>query len=444
MKPEDIPQRTAEAASAVTYLVRGFGENPEAENPLPDFLESLSGELWPAAIAAALETPQNLDGQAYRMVDEAIAAALRDGAHPDIVMKLYDRLPRDTVALRETALELARQLVLMTEQRQDLVERHPADYLRFQNNYVGRLLQMERIDKAEEEAAKAVDFANLPNHAGRADVAPERASALEHQSHVLRATNRPSEALVAMDKAREIYEELCRERPEFKPSLAICLNNYIALLTPLKRPEDAVRFGRQAAALFRELVADRPLTGGEFDKTGLEAWIKNIWPNLAICLIALSSALQKIGEHEESLGAIAEAVRILSLLANESHEFTPWLAQAQSNHAMALEALHRYEEALGAVSAAVETFRKLEGLRPGAFTFYLAHVLRRQSLVLAKLGRLAEAVDPCREAARLYGELEKQRPESVRAELAGTEEQLETILSMLADAEASGQAGAPA
>jgi tetratricopeptide (TPR) repeat protein len=428
MTPEEIPQRTAEAASAVTCLVRGVHEEPESENPLPDFLTSLSGPLWPGAIAAALRIPQDMDEHSYRVVDEAIAEALRGGARVEVVADLYNKLPRETVALRETALEVAHQMVVEMENR-GLVEANAVQHMVFLNNYTGRLLQMGRIAEAQTHSRKALDFASDPAHSSLPGAARERASAMENWSHVLSQTNRTEEALAAMDMARQVLEELARERPaESKLSLAICLNNYMALLSALQRSEEAVQCGRQAAGLFRELLAgDRP-SGREFAEKGLDAWIANVWPNLATCLIALSSVLDRTGRHEEALDTIAEAVSILSTLAAESAEFNPLLAQAQNNHAMALDALHRYDEELVAVSSAVTTYRELERLRPRAYTFYLAHVLRRQSLALARLGRFAEAVAPGREAAELYRELERSRPGSVRKELSGTLDQMEQIL----------------
>jgi hypothetical protein len=100
------------------------------------------------------------------------------------------------------------------------------------------------------------------------------------------------------------------------------------LLTALKQSEKAVRVGRQAATLFRELLAGARLTAAEFMTKELQASIDNTWPNYAICLIALASPLNP-GRLEESLAATGEAVAILTQLVEESDEFYPLLAGAE-------------------------------------------------------------------------------------------------------------------
>jgi len=430
MTPEQLPQRIVETGNTVTRLIHRAMENPAASDRLPRFLQVLAGELWPGAVAAALRTPQDVDGRIYRIADESIASALRTGTRPEIVADLYNRLPRDTVALQETVLEVARQAVLVMEQR-NRVDLYPAGYLELLNNYVGRLIQMGRVGEAETQALKAVAFANDAKYSALPDMSAARAAALENQAHVLRETQRPSEALAPLEQARTIYEGLSRNQPEFKRSLALCLNNHIAVLTALDDPRQAVALGRQAAALFRELVAGVPRKLAEFASGGLEVSVRNVWPNYAICLVALASPLNKTGQYEESLAATTEAVSILSQLAEESPEYSSLLAQAQTNHAMALTGVERFEEALGAMSEAVRNFRELERLRPGTFTFYVAHSLRWQSLILAQVGRLPEALDPVRESAALFQKLEDSRPGSVTAELRGTLQQLQAIVEAL-------------
>ena len=431
MNAEDLEKRIVESGSVTVRLIRRAIENPARRVLVAGFLQALSDDLWAGAISAALQTPQSADGQTYRMVDETIASALRGGGHLKTVLALYDQLPRETVALQETALEVASQVVAAVEE-QGIAEKDPAGYLLLRNNYVGRLLQMENAVKAEEEAGKTLEFANDPRHAALPNIAAERASAFEFRAIALRETNRPSEALGAMDAAREIYEGLSREQPDkFRASLAICLNNYISLFTSLHRYEDAARCGRSAAALFRELLPENQFTVGRFAKEGLKGWMEDVRPNLATCLVALSSALEKTEKHEEALAAATEAVSILLRLTDDFPEFSPLLAQAQDNHAMALEGLNKYAEALESVSAATKLFRELERLRPGMYTYYLAHSLRRRSLVLAKLGRWTESVEPCGESVELFKVVRSGRPEAFVQEFDGTLSQMETILREL-------------
>ena len=438
MTPEELPQRIAETGEMLSRLIRRRMENPKAPNRLPGLLKSLSGALWPGSVAAALRTPQQADGQIYRMVDEAIASALRDGTRIEIVADLYNQLPRETVALQETALEVALQTVVAFE-RLGRIEIHPVPYLVSLNNYVGRLLQMGRIAEAETAGRRAVSFADDSRYSTLPDMPPARASALENIAHVLREMGRPAEALAATEAARSVYEQLSREKPEFKKNLATCLNNHIAVLTELERHEEAVKIGREAAKLLKEMVQDRPYNSPQFAAEGLQAFEDNLWPTYAICLIALTSELEKTGRREEGLHAAEESVWILTRLAEESQEFSPLLAQAQANHAMALDGLGRYEEALSAVSPALDTVRRLESLRPGHFTYYVAHVLRQESLYLARLGRNREALAPGQEAVELYRQVEQQRPGLVRTELEGTIEQVEIIRARM---ETAGQSEA--
>jgi len=429
MNSDQVPQRIAEAANAITMIVRASTE-PANRGHAGAFLRKLSDAFWPAALTAALAVALDKNGQTYRIVDEAIASALRTGAHLEIVADLYNRLPRETVALQETALEVARQTVIAMKDR-GRVEIHPVGYLSILNNYVGRLLQLDRIGDAGTYAQEAVTFAEAPNHSALPGAAPQRAKAMEQMSHVLGEMDRTPEALELMQKAREIYQQLCGEGPEYKRDLAICLNSEMVLLGNLEKREEAVECGLAAAALFREFLPAERYATGHFAEEGLQEWITDVRPNLATCLITLSSTLEDASRRQEAMDAAREAVQILSPLADETPEFRPLLGQALSNQAMAFGWLENHAEELESVTAAVETFRELERFRPGAYRYFLAHTLRRQSLALARLDRIADSAQACRESVDLYRALQSVHPGAHQKELDGALEQLGLILQAL-------------
>jgi hypothetical protein len=184
--------------------------------------------LWEGALEAATIASQSAGNAAvYSAIDRAIADSLRKRSNLKVVVDLYDRLPRDTVALQETALEVARQTVAATEER-GLDKQHPDQFLLLLNNYTGRLLQAGKWKDADTESARALGIARTGHTDDPRRYAGELAQALEIAVTLATSSGRGAEALAPMDEALAIYRELAAGgTAESKRALAICLNNRI-------------------------------------------------------------------------------------------------------------------------------------------------------------------------------------------------------------------------
>jgi hypothetical protein len=106
---------------------------------------------WAGAIDAATITSQTVNDAVYHAIDLALSQALKANPLLEVVADLYNELPRDTVALQRTAIEVMRQTVAAGEER-GRADTHPGQYLTVLNNYTARLLQQNEFGLAEETA----------------------------------------------------------------------------------------------------------------------------------------------------------------------------------------------------------------------------------------------------------------------------------------------------
>ena len=138
---------------------------------------------------------------------------------------------------------------------------------------------------------------------------------------------------------------------------------------------------------------------------------------LAVSLNDLSLRLADVGEVEEALAAIEEAVTIYRELdaADDQGTFQPDLARSLDNLSIRLADAGRLEEALAAGEEAVTIYRELDAADDqGTFQPDLARSLNNLSNQLADVGRLEEALAAGEEAATIY----RERPDVFRPDLA--------------------------
>ena len=92
---------------------------------------------------------------------------------------------------------------------------------------------------------------------------------------------------------------------------------------------------------------------------------------------------------------------------------------------------HREEAALKAAEDAVALYRDLASARPEAFTPYLAGSLNNMATMLSELGRREEALKAAQDAVALYRDLASARPEAFAPDLAGSLNNMANRLSEL-------------
>ncbi|WP_406368172.1 tetratricopeptide repeat protein [Streptomyces sp. NBC_01546] len=142
-------------------------------------------------------------------------------------------------------------------------------------------------------------------------------------------------------------------------------------------------------------------------------------PNLARSLNRLSVRLGAVGQREEALTAVAEAVRIRRALAEaDSDAFLPYLAGSVNDLSIALHEAGRGEEALAAIEEAVSQFRVLAEANSDAYLPDLAASLINLSTVLGEAGRGEEALAAIEEAVSQFRVLAEANSDAYLPDLA--------------------------
>lgn len=235
----------------------------------------------------------------------------------------------------------------------------------------------------------------------------------------------PKQTTILREPAAELMERLASHffrRAEQSNDLsvhiyaAVSLNNFAGRLSALGQREQAVTAIEQAVRLYRALAKTRP----------------DFLPELARSLSNLSNGLSDLGRREDALRAAQEAVCLRRGLAKARPEaFLPGLAASLNNLANRLSELGRGKEALITAQEAVRLLRSLAEGRPDAFLPSPAGSLSNLALRLSDVGRREEALIAAEKAVRLYRPLSAERPDAFNPDLALSLNNLATILSDL-------------
>lgn len=370
-------------------------------------------KFWEGALEAVIISPKETGIVAvYPAVDQSLVTELRKKSDPSLIAEFYNRIPRETVGLLETAAEVTRQAV-KTMEEQNRVDLHPDGYLDMLNNFVARLLQKGELVEGLDRAQDAVDFAKKKCDLNPNRFRPRLAQAFAHLASAYLFRNQYTESLDAMNSALGIYRDLVATSPkDYSRSLAICLNNRVSVLSKIGRMKEAADSAGEAVRRFREIANqinndERSEFGG-----GLEPWTKDVSPDLAACLLAQSTVLSNLGLKQESLIAAQEATDEFEKLdSNYPDQFRPLLAQAYNNLSMGLSRLGRNEEAIAEIDKAVTIFSQLVKVRPTIYRHFLAHVLLSKSAALICLEKWESAIEVCRNAVKHYDQLSNERPD---------------------------------
>ncbi len=131
-------------------------------------------------------------------------------------------------------------------------------------------------------------------------------------------------------------------------------------------------------------------------------------------LMALSGRLDELGQREQALKAIEEAIGIYRPLADDLRRK---LASSLNSRSRGLGDLGQREQALAVIKEAVDICRPLAAEHPDALLPELADVLHTQSHRLAELGQREEALTVIEEAVRIYRPLAAARPSDLAISL---------------------------
>ena len=141
--------------------------------------------------------------------------------------------------------------------------------------------------------------------------------------------------------------------------------------------------------------------------------------SLAISLNSQSMRLGDLGQRKDALKAINEAVDICGQLADERPDaYRPKLADVLHTQSYRLADLGRRKAALKAINEAVGIYRPLAEADPDVYRISLAISLNSHSMRLGDLGQRKEALAPINEAVDICGQLADERPDAYRPKLA--------------------------
>ena len=208
------------------------------------------------------------------------------------------------------------------------------------------------------------------------------------------------------------------------------LNNLAVKLSEVGQRQEALEAIKEAVKIYRDLAEQNP---------------KTFQPYLAVSLNNLVDPLSKMGQRQEALEAIKEAVEILRELAEQNPKaFRPDLAMSLHNLANRLSKVGQRQEALKTIKEAVEIYRELAEQNPQAFRPDLAMSLHNLANRLSEVGQRQEALEAIEEAVKIYRELVGQNPQAFRPDLArslGAQSMILQGLERPAEAAAAAQEG---
>ena len=287
----------------------------------------------------------------------------------------------DAAAAAEHAVQAARRLGPDGDQRPlaealAILARHLASVQRFAAAAAAGE-ELVRIRRRLAEERRAVSLAAL-------------ADALEKLATAYHGLGRHSDGLAAREEAIAIYRELRLDR-----ECAACLSKLAHHFLETGRTEDALAAARESASLDRVAAREQP---------------DRFLPGHAMTLSLVSHAADALGLHAEALETIEQSVAgFRRLVADDLETFRRMLAMMLTNYAAVLGKVGRHEDSARAAAEAVVLYRPLaERLEhPALYEFVLA--LHSLSVSLRKLGRTEEA-ESALSAARRFAALYEDGP----------------------------------
>jgi tetratricopeptide (TPR) repeat protein len=187
---------------------------------------------------------------------------------------------------------------------------------------------------------------------------------------------------------------------------AVLLKNLGVRYGALGQHENALTIMLEAVELLRDLAREH---------------LDTFTPDLASSLNNLGNRYSALAQHENALTVTFEAVKLYRVLAQEHPDtFTPSLASSFTNLGVRHSALGQHKNALAAIFEAVELRRVLARERPDAFMPNLADSLINLGDCFNTLGQRENALVITLKAVELYRELAQEQPDAFTPNLASS------------------------
>lgn len=317
----------------------------------------------------------------------------------------------------------------------------------------GQLLDLDRIDAAEQAAGSAVDCLHALDQ-GRPDLyRADFAKACDVHRGILQKLGRLEAAAEAAETSIRLYRDLVTIYPErFRAGLSASLNNAAALFESLGRLDEALAFCEEACAGIEQRLAAEPEVfrqhaataagtaglilhrlgryGAALERTRQAIALRRqaategqLDADLARDILNLGHQLRSVGQLADALKATREAALIYDQLAvANSRPFGYLQAVATDNLAALYLENGLLHPALASASRAVELASELHRRDERQYAAILASSSNQLGSILSMLERPAEAQPHFVRAVALYRELHLAKPdlEETATHLAGT------------------------
>jgi hypothetical protein len=370
--------------------------------------------------------------------------AVGEVSGPKQLADILNEIPRETLVLREVAVELTKRFVEIVRG-----EERPEDLAIALGVLAARLGSLGRDDEALLAIEEATALSRALVAQDRERFLPLLAGTLNSLSILRARSMRMDESIQASSEAIELYRELIASgKNELKIELAGSLNNLSNHLREAGDLERALATAEEAVNLLHELEQlDGPpphlllaaLNTLSNALNSLGHWARSLQfrrevvrlcrerasirrdeflPYLANALPNLASSLGKMGFLEEARETAEEAVLLYRELAKKYPSFEEDLARALdvlANHAIDIGCS---DQSIDAQAEAVRIYRDLAAQKPDTFLPHLARILSNRAALFGRLCRAEDALEPALESFELYSALAQNHPRAFEADLA--------------------------
>jgi tetratricopeptide (TPR) repeat protein len=360
------------AKHALTVLNRLAHRRPEQRRQLELALRGRLERLGLIAVEVAIETGDP--------IGDVLADVLREGADLNLLERLQALLPKDTTALRETAVEVARQRL---EVHLRSGEFNTPEIAFLYHLLAIRLAATGHTEEALEASANELFLLHKWAEILPAEFTKYYSRALANYSNRLTACGRFSEASEVALEALEIERSLCADGDfDLSDDLARSLMVSAIALSRHGTQAEALKLAKECVKIFRTLF---------MSDTRFRADLAGALRNVAIFH-------SECDQRREALTAVQEAAQLLgAVVDSRSDALIPDFAGVLLTEANALRRMGSQDAALSKYEQAADLIRTLIRHQPRAFHSEFFAVLVPLASLQDQLGHVQEAMDVCHE-----------------------------------------------
>lgn len=357
---------------ALTVLNRLAYRRPEQRRQLVLALSGRLDRLGVVAAEVAIETGDP--------IGDVLADVLRGGADSNLLERLQALVPRDTTALRETAVEVARQRL---EHHLRSGEFNTPETAFLYHFLAIRLAAAGRAEEALEASGNELFLFHKWAEILPAEFTKYYSRALSNYSNRLFSCGRYSESLEAAREALDIERSLVPNGDlNFSNDLARSLMVSAMVLSQKGVNDEALKLAGEGLKIFRGLfIADARF------RVDLAGALKNV-----------AVIHNECGQHKEALSAVQEAEQLLAAVMDSSSDAVlPEFAGVLLTEATALRRMGSQVAALAKYEEAADLTRRLVQVRPQAFHAEFFAVFVSMGSLQDQLDRAQDAMHTCHE-----------------------------------------------